>query len=144
MALARLVDSVAFWGRRSLLGRDHRMHHHVRGLLLALRGDDAAAVGVHRAAMRSPSFGYSRTNYALARSLLRLGRPLDAVHALQPAFHGPVDNANLYLSRTELHLLLARAWEAAGRADSAAVHRRVVADDWAGADAEYVRRAAGR
>ncbi|AHG89219.1 transcriptional activator domain-containing protein [Gemmatirosa kalamazoonensis] len=141
--LARLVDSVAAWGRQSLLGRDQRMHHHVRGLLLAARGDDAGAVAELRAAMRSPNLGYSRTNYALARALLRLGRPLDAVRALRPLFHGPVDNSNVYVSRTEVHALLARAWSAAGNADSAAAHRRIVTEDWAHADADYVRRVEG-
>jgi len=136
-AVARLVDSVAYWGRQSILGRDQRMHHHVRGLLLAARGDDEGAVREFRAAMRSPNLGYARTNYALALALLRLHRPLEAVRVLQPLFHAPVENSNTYLSLTEVHALLSRAWAAAGNADSAAAHRRVVTEDWAHADAAY-------
>jgi predicted Zn-dependent protease len=133
---------VAFWGRQSLLGRDQRMHHHVRGLLLAARGDDEGAVREFRAAIRSPNLGYSRTNVALARALLRLHRPQEAVRVLRPLFHAPLENSNTYVSLTEVHALLARAWAAAGDADSAAAHRRIVDADWAHADADYVRRVA--
>jgi DNA-binding SARP family transcriptional activator len=140
-ALAARADTVAAYGARSGLGRDQRLFHHVRGLALAARGNDAAAVDEFRAFIRSPTFGYTRSNAELARALLRLGRPAEAVAALQPALRGGVDGANLYVSRTVLHELLAQAWDAAGRPDSAAAHFAMVARSWRGGDPPFRARA---
>ena len=132
--LGRLIDSVRSLGAVSGSGRDTRLHHHVRGLMFAARHDDTRAVAELGQAILSRNFGYTRTNYELARALLRLGRPADAVSALQPALRGPMDAANLYVTRTELHELLAQAWDAASGRDSAAAHYRVVAAAWKRAD----------
>jgi DNA-binding SARP family transcriptional activator/tetratricopeptide (TPR) repeat protein len=130
----RLIDSVQSLGLASGLGRDRRLYHHVRGLWLAAQGDDEGAVVEFRRSILSRNFGYTRTNYELARALLRLGRPAEAVAALQPALRGSVDESNLYVTRSELHELLAEAWAAAGRLDSAGVHYRMVAAAWRRAD----------
>jgi len=125
-ALRRLVDTVAYWGARSLYGRDQRSHHFVRGLVLAARGRDAEAVEEYRQAIHSPSLGYTRVNVELARSLLRLGRAGEAIPVLQAALRGEVDASNLYVTRTEIHEVLGAAFLQAGQPDSAAVHLRAV------------------
>jgi hypothetical protein len=45
---------------------------------------------------------------------------------LRPALHGSIEASNLYVTHTELQTLLARAFDAAGAPDSAAVHRGYV------------------
>src|SRR4029453_12212471 len=56
--VARLVDLVRSLGLRSGYGRDRRLHHHIRGLLLVARGDDAGAVAEFRQAIFSLTSGY--------------------------------------------------------------------------------------
>jgi DNA-binding SARP family transcriptional activator len=133
-ALARLIDSVQSLGLRSGIGRDRRLHHYVRGLMLVARGNDVGAAVELRRSILSQNFGYTRANYELARALMRLGRPAEAVAVLRPALRGGVEASNLYVTRTELHELLAQAWEATGARDSAAAHYRIVAGAWARAD----------
>ena len=87
--------------------------------------------------MFSLTYGYTRTNLELARALLALGRPRDAVAVLQPAFRGPLDASNLYVTHTELHEMLARAFDAAGERDSAMTHYRWVVAAWRNADPEF-------
>ena len=146
--LAALAESVAAVGARSAFGRDPRLHHYVRGLLWRARGDLPHAVAEFRASIWSWTEGYTRENYELARALLELGRPAEAIYPLQAALRGDLQSSNLYITRTELHELLARVFEAAGQRDSAAAHYRAVASAWAHADpivaarAEHARRAA--
>jgi DNA-binding SARP family transcriptional activator/tetratricopeptide (TPR) repeat protein len=134
VALARLVDSVQSLGAASGFGRDVRLHHYVRGLMHVARHDDAGAVSEFRQAILSPTFGYTRASYELARALVRVGRPADAVTVVQPALRGSIESSNLYVTRTELHELLAQAWDAANGPDSAAANYRVVANAWKRAD----------
>src|SRR4029453_7648415 len=95
-------------------------------------------------------FGYTRASYELARALVRVGRPADAVSVLQPALRGSIESSNLYVPRTEVHELLAEAWDAANGRDSAAANYRVVANAWKRADPALqarraqAERAAGR
>jgi len=131
---AKLVDSLRMLGEQSGFGRDRRLHHYVRGLLLAARGDDEGAVGELKASIFSPTTGFTRTNFELGRIYLRMKRPRDAVAILQPALRGAIDASNLYVTRTELHELLAQAWDAAGNLDSAAVHYAWIAKAWSAAD----------
>ena len=84
--------------------------------------------------------GFTRVNYELARSLLRLGRAREAVSALQPALRGDLEAGALYLTHTELHELLAQAFDSAHMPDSAAVHYRAVVKAWEHADPEFARR----
>jgi DNA-binding SARP family transcriptional activator/TolB-like protein len=140
-----LADRVEAWGRGSAYGRDRKAHHYLRGLVLAAAGRHDTAVREFQAAIHSPTLGFTRVNYELARSLLRLDRPREAVAALQPALRGELDASNLYITRTELHELLAQAFDRTGARDSAAVHYRAVVNAWARADTEFQpRRAAAK
>jgi len=140
-----LADTVERWGRGSVFGRDRLTHHYLRGLVLAAAGRHEDAVRQYRQAIYSPSLGFTRVNYELGRSLMALGRPVEAVAALQPALRGEVDAANLYVTRTDLHEVLAQAFAAAGVRDSAAFHYRAVVKAWDRADpAFHARRAAAR
>jgi DNA-binding SARP family transcriptional activator/tetratricopeptide (TPR) repeat protein len=140
-ALAPLADLVQSLGARSGYGRDRRLHHHIRGLLLVARGDDAAAINEFRQAIYSLTGGYTRTNLELADAYLRMRRPLDAIAVLQPALRGSIEAQNLFVNRIEIHDRLAQAWQRAGRADSAAAHYRVVARAWAAGDPAFRVRA---
>jgi len=82
-----------------------------------------------------------RTNYELAKLHLRHDRPRDAVAVVRPALRGSIEASNFFLMRTEVHDLLARAWESAGERDSAAAHYREVARAWGRGDAPFVTRA---
>lgn len=135
-----LADTVEQSGARSLFGRDTKLHHYVRGLLARSRGDYETAERELRLAVDSWNMGYTRINYELGRVLLELGRPQEAVRVLQPAFRGSLEASNLYITRTELHELLARAWDGAGNRDSARAHWRAVVDAWRGADPEFQAR----
>ncbi|MEP7326362.1 MAG: BTAD domain-containing putative transcriptional regulator [Gemmatimonadota bacterium] len=132
--LASLADSIEQYGALSLFGRDARLHHYVRGLLAHARNDLTGAEREFRAAVTSWNLGYTRINYELARVLMETGRASEAVRILQPAFRGSIEASNLYITRTELHELLARAWDAAGNRDSARAHWRAVVEAWRGAD----------
>lgn len=125
--LKPLIDTVRVVGQGSFLARDQRLYHHLQGLVYRARGDLPRAAAEFRAAMVSPNQGYTRTNLYLGAVLMRMGRPREAVDVLQPALRGSLESSNLYANRTDVHLLLGRAWQAAGRADSAAVHYRAVA-----------------
>ena len=138
---ARLADSVRVLGELSGYGRDRRLYHHIRGLLLTARGDEPGAIAEFRAAIYSLTGGYSRTAYELAALLLRQHRPREAIAVLQPAFRGSLDAANLYTTRPQLHELLGRAWEAASVNDSAAAHYAVVARAWSAGDPPFRARA---
>jgi tetratricopeptide (TPR) repeat protein len=115
----------------------------VRGLLHAARGDTAEAVEeFYRATFwpAAPTSGFTRTNYELGRTLLALDRPEEAIGMLQPALHWGLEAAAFYLTRTEVHELLGRAFEAAGQADSARAHYRRVLHAWKDADPEFRAR----
>jgi tetratricopeptide (TPR) repeat protein len=121
-----MVDSIQALGAQSLFLRDPPLHHFVRGLLLSRAGRHPAAVEEYRAALVSPTFGYTRINYELGASLLESGRAADGIAIVDAALHGGLEGSNLYVTRTELHELLGRLFDAAGRRDSAAAHYRVV------------------
>ncbi len=133
--LSGTADSIQSAAQSSVFARDRRLDHHVRGLLLVSRGRDDEAIREFEAALYSLPLGYTRTNYELARLYLRNRRPKDAVHVLQGALRGGLDGSNLYANRTQIHELLAQAWDSAGKADSAVAHYAIVADAWSKADA---------
>ena len=139
--LAAIADTVQAYGSKSALGRDQRLHHYVRGLLFAARGQDDAAIDEFRSSIRSLTLGYTRASYELSLALLRRHRAKEAVAILQPALRGDMEASNLYVSRTELHELLAKAWDGAGRADSASAHYTLVANTWANGDPPFRARA---
>jgi Flp pilus assembly protein TadD len=136
----RLADSAEAIGKRSNWGRDPRLHHFLRGLLLQRQGHHAEAVETFRRAVFSPTDGYTRINLEMARSLMALGRGAEAVAILQPALRGGVDGSNTYVTHTELHEALAQAFERAGQADSARVHYRAVEAAWRRADPQFAGR----
>ena len=138
--LDRIADSVQLWGQQSGYGRDRRLHHHVRGLLLAARGRFTEAEDEFRAAIFSPVNGYSRTNTELAQVLLQLKRPLDAAALAESALRGPFDGPNTYVTRTDLFELAGRAYDAAGKRDSAVACFRRVAEAWQHADPIFAER----
>ncbi|MGH7560886.1 MAG: BTAD domain-containing putative transcriptional regulator [Gemmatimonadales bacterium] len=135
-----LADSVGAISAGSLYGRDPGLPYFLRGLLAAREGRHGEAVQLFRQAHYSPTYGFTRINYELGRSLLALGRAEEAVAAVQPALRGGIDGSNLYITRTELHELLAQAFDRAGRPDSAAAHYRAVADAWERADPPFAPR----
>lgn len=139
-AVRALIDSVEQWGSRSAYGRDQKAHHYLRGLMFAAQRRDEDAVREFREAIHSPNLGFTRVNYELARAQLRLGRPAEAVNTLQSSLRGEIDASNLYITRTDLHELLAEAFDRAGQRDSAAAHHQAVVNAWRRADARYQPR----
>jgi hypothetical protein len=117
--LARLADSGRVLGESSGYGRDRRLYHHIRGLLLTARGDEPGAIAEFQAAIYSLTGGYSRTAYELGSRHVQVGG----------------------VERPQLHELLGRAWEAASVNDSAAAHYAVVAKAWSAGDAPFRARA---
>jgi predicted Zn-dependent protease len=144
-ALPALIDTLHVVGPKSGLERDRRLAYYVRGLLLAARGQNEAAVGEFRRAVISWNMGYTRTNMALARVLLRMGRAREAVAALQPALRGSLEASNTYVSRTDVHEALGEAWAAVGDAaarDSSRAHYALVVRAWQRADSSFAARKA--
>jgi tetratricopeptide (TPR) repeat protein len=134
------VDSIANMGQRSLFPRDPMLHHFVRGLLHARAGQLEQAVTEYRRAIVSPAYGYTRMNVELARTLLALNRPMEGIPVIRAALHGGIEGSNLYVTRTELHEVLAQLHAAAGQRDSAAVHYAFVERAWRSADPQYRSR----
>jgi len=141
-ALARLVDTVQAWGKKSGFERDHRLHEYLRGLLWVARSQPESAVVAFRRAMTSESEGFSRINLELGRALLALGRPREAIPVLEHALAGTLEAGNVYASRTELQESLAHAFDAAGERDSATVYYRAVTNAWRSADSQFRARVA--
>ena len=139
-AVRRLADTVESWGQRSNFGRDRRLHHYLRGMLLVAQGRDADAAPELERAIFTPTHGFTRVNYELGRVLLRLNRAADAVPVLRAALHGDLDGSNLYITRTDLHEVLAQAFDRLGQRDSAMVHYRAVDRAWVQSDALYHAR----
>ena len=144
-AVRRLADSVETIGPGSLFGRGARLHYYLRGLLLAAAGRNAEAVEAYQRSMFSATEGYTRINYEMGKSLLAVHRPREALAPLRSALRGGIEGSNLYITRTELHELLAQAFAAAGARDSAAVHYRAVVRAWEKGDPPFqLRRAAAQ
>jgi len=125
-ALAAAGDTAEMTGRESSFGRDARLHHFLRGLLFQAEDRHEEAIAAFRRAMFSTTDGYTRINLMMARSLLRLGRATEAIEVLQPVLRGGIDGSNTYLTRTDVHEILADAFVAAGLPDSASSHYRAV------------------
>ena len=116
----------------------------------ATRNDCEGAVREYRAAISSPTNGFTRINYELAKCLMQLRKPAEAASIMRSVLHGGLEGSGLYLTRTVAHETMARAFEQAGRRDSALVHFRIVERAWRRADPvlksryDYARaRAAG-
>lgn len=124
--LSALAYTIEMLGAQSAYGRDPRLHHYVRGLTRSARGDLEAAVGEYQRGIFSTTAGYAPINLELGKTLLALDRPEEAIPILRGALHGPLDAGNLYVNRTKVHALLARAYEAVGQADSVVAHEQWV------------------
>jgi len=136
----QLVDSIEVAGSLSLFPRDALLHHFVRGLLYSRGRQADAAAREFRQALSSPTFGYTRINYELAETLLGLHRAREAIPVVQAALHGAIEGSGLYITRTEMHELLAQLFEAAGQRDSASAHYAIVARAWVSADSSLATR----
>lgn len=139
--LRQLADSAEVWGQISGYGRDRRLHHHIRGLLREAEGDLSGAAIEYRAAIFSPTIGYTLTNLFAARVLMKLGKPAEALPLLRSAQMGPFDGPNLYLSRTVNQEAMAQAFAQAGQQDSARIYNQRVAAAWTHADPVLKSRA---
>jgi tetratricopeptide (TPR) repeat protein len=136
----RLADSLEVLGQTSQFGRDAKLHYFLRGLLFQKQGRHAEAVDAFQRSVFSLTDGYTRINLMLARSLLELRRPAEAIGVLRPAIRGGVDGSNTYTSRTELHEALAQAFEQARQPDSARAHWQAVESAWRHADPQFKTR----
>jgi serine/threonine protein kinase/tetratricopeptide (TPR) repeat protein len=133
-----LADRMEALGRGSSFARNRKLHHYGRGMLSGRRGDVDDAVASFRIATQ-PSY-FSRANLEFARLLIDNGRPLEATAVLHVALRGPMVAGGFYTTRPELHELLGRAWEAAGRPDSAAANYRKVIEAWQDSDPQFAPR----
>ena len=129
-------------GAGSLYSRDRLLHHYARGLLLRSRGDSAGAIGELRKSISSPTEGFTRASLELGRLLIQAGRPAEAAAILAPALRGSIDASNFYVTRTELHELLAVAYSRTDRRDQAAGEYRHVAAAWRNGDPSFRSRGA--
>jgi DNA-binding SARP family transcriptional activator/tetratricopeptide (TPR) repeat protein len=139
--LVRLADTVEQVARNEANGRDRRLHHYIRALLLEARRDWTGAERELRLATSSPNLGFTRINLELSRTLLAQGRPRDAVPVLQSALRGGFEGSNFYITGAELHESLGRAFAAAGERDSARAHNALLAAAWHSGDAPFRLRA---
>ncbi|HWA16139.1 MAG TPA: hypothetical protein VG817_06895, partial [Gemmatimonadales bacterium] len=138
--LSQIADSLQYYGPLSGYGRDRRLHHHVRGLLLEARGDLEGAVSEYRQSIFSPPMGYTRTNLLMGRLLLKLNRPREAAWWAEQALHSSFEATNTYVTQTELAELAALAWDAAGEKAKALAHYRTVASNWINAEPQFSAR----
>lgn len=134
------ADTIATLAGRSLYGRDRHLPAHLRGLVWAARGRPDSALAQLRAAVFSLSIGYTRTNLELGRALLGAGRAREAAAVATAGLAEAVDGSAYYTTRTELHELAARAFDAAGLGDSAVVQYRTVVRAWSQADPLFAPR----
>jgi tetratricopeptide (TPR) repeat protein len=115
---ARAADSAASWAVRASKAREAGIAAHARAVALLARHDTTAAMELLRRALYSPTLGYTRTNYLLARLHLARGEPRPAADLLRPALQGFIGHTSF----TDLHELIAQAYDRLGMADSARVH----------------------
>jgi DNA-binding SARP family transcriptional activator len=139
--LSARADTIAAVGTQSASARDQRLAPYIRGLLFLARNDLPNAAVAIRSSIYSMPGGYTAENYDLARVYLRLRRPREAIAVLQPVLRGKLDASNMYVTQTEIHELLAQAWDSAGRRDSASTHYAWVAKAWKNGDPPFAKRA---
>jgi DNA-binding SARP family transcriptional activator/TolB-like protein len=133
LRLAALADSVRVVGSRSYYARDWRLYHHVRGLI-AMKGTRWAEAEREFADAEFTGSGWTRTNVELARAQLAQHRPTDAIATLRLAYQASLDGMGRYAPRSEMDLLMAQAFAAAGHRDSASAYAAFVHRAWTDAD----------
>lgn len=124
--LALLADSVQSLGSQSSWIRDHRMHHYVRGLIFAARGDHRAACDAFLSSLTGASTTFARANLAAGSHCLQAGRLQPALGALRGVLRGPIGSGGTSGTLTEAHQLVARVFDALQRPDSARAHHELV------------------
>jgi tetratricopeptide (TPR) repeat protein/TolB-like protein len=134
--LPALADSVERIGRRSYYGRDWVLHHHVRALIAERAGDWARAEREFVLARWGRGDGWTRTTMGIARAQLAQGRTADAVATLREAYHARPDAMGRYQPRSEIDLVLSRAFERLGMTDSAHTYLEYARAAWKEADPE--------
>lgn len=107
--LKTAIDSVEYYGARSGLGRDQKLHHFLRGLLAKSRGNAVEAEREFVASVWSRSVGYTRANEEIARLRLAHGDRAGAVPWLEAGLRGAVEGSTLYVRRENLRALLRQA-----------------------------------
>lgn len=140
--LAQLADEVEGSARLSAYGRDWKLPHYLRGLLWNARGDHVQALREFQRAIWSPTDGFTRANLELARALIAADRAAEATALLRAALRGPIEASNFYVTRTEIHELLAHTFMSKVATDSAVAHFDVVARSWQYGDPPFRIRAA--
>jgi hypothetical protein len=113
---------VAAIGAKSGFARDPRLHYYLRGLLWCARDQPDSAERALRASLTSLCEGFTRENAELAAVLIGQHRGAEQIPLVRLALQGPMEASNNYITRTELDALLARAYTAAGQADSAGLY----------------------
>jgi tetratricopeptide (TPR) repeat protein len=136
IALRGIADTLERACTRSYYGRDWRLYHHVRGLVAMRAGRYDDAEREFKQAIWSRIEGWSRTAVELARARMAAGRPREAVEALRPAYATRLDAMGRYVPISELDFWMARAFAAAGEADSARVYDGYVDRAWRDAEPE--------
>ena len=104
-----LVDTVAKWSKHTAFGPARELDHHVRGLLFSMRGDHEAAVREFKAALVSPTNGWTRTNLRLAEALMKTGRNAEAAQVAKAALRGSVGASGFSVPHRVFHELIASA-----------------------------------
>jgi tetratricopeptide (TPR) repeat protein len=125
--LEAIANDIQRTGASVSLARAGVQHYYVRGVLFAARGKDTDAIAAFRSALSVSTSDDARINYELGKVLLRARRAGEAISVLRNGVRGTLmETGNYRVTLTEVHALLVRAWEMAGRPDSAATHRRYV------------------
>ena len=134
-SLAALETRIAAMAARSSYGRDRRLPAFVEGLRFEARSRWEEARQAYEGAVFSPTENLAAAR--LANAALRTGRAEEAIRVLEAYLRGPLDAANQYVPRWEVHALLAEAYTRAGRGDLAARHEAWVRRALAHADPEF-------
>jgi tetratricopeptide (TPR) repeat protein len=137
--LAAIADSVRAVGSRSYYARDWRLYHHVRGLI-AMKGQRWVEAEREFTDAEFTGSGWTRTNVELARAQLAQHRPTAAIGTLRFAYQASLDGMGRYATRSEMDLVMAQAFAAAGQRDSAALYAGFVRRAWREADPAVQRR----
>jgi DNA-binding SARP family transcriptional activator/Flp pilus assembly protein TadD len=140
-AVGAIADTVAVVAAQSGYGRDRHLPAYLRGLEALADGRRDDAERQFRLAIGSPTEGYTRAQLELGNLLIDTGRPCEAIAVLEPVLRGPIESGSYYVTLTDIHALLARAYDASGQRDSAASHYRWVATAWSGGDRPFASRA---
>jgi DNA-binding SARP family transcriptional activator len=131
MAVRRIADSLEIVASSPAMTRSRSLPAYPRALLSRMKGQPEQAVALLRQIPSSPITGPGMIPLALGEALIETRRPMEAVAAVQPLLRA-YEGGPFVL--TDFHEVLALAWDAAGRPDSARVHWAAVVRAWQRAD----------